>query len=694
MGMGAHRMTLPEELADQGLDRAELLIALPPDWKLDHDSLQDERWYWPIRLLKSLARLPGISDTWLGWGHTVDNQEPYADNTELSGAILVVPQQVDEEGFSCQLPGGEEVNFYQLLPLYEDEMEYKIQSGADSLLELYEGTSFIVDPERPNLLAENTPLTQDEIKDLLDRMDDAEWHLQDLREKQLPVEELTAYNHLAIYLRWNLEHGRMSEEFRSRYKELMQQFAADPSGTDLRLFIRDELGGILRHSMFDEEGSAFSSYYYGQNEAPYFPSDIDDYALRRFGPEEYFAEKYQDETYLFIPFDEVYYQDMAQLIQQRWEAWQQYEPSDEEPDELAQATMQYLGCDCEYFPPMRDDDPITAAYSYARRRGMEEGFLPVLVVPSESLWETLILNSDPDSDGAEDYGFDPVRVAKYRKMALSAAPLDGKAILKARMEERIAELEENDIRREEESLGEMEGGEPQDRFLSYWDYDTQRTCPMILAKVPVKQPWEIFAYLPFGGWNDCPDAAELMAVSRTWAEQYGAVPAVLTQDVLEYALPAPVPAEQAMELAIRAVLPLPGCWWNKGRKRSPSAGWPMCSTSRTSGTSGGIDDFLFSPSLNGKSIPPLRWRYALFAGVQSRLSPGAGLCYNSHTGHIPAQIITARRLPCPGTATSKVRSTTPAENTACWTAASCRPSPRNTTGLWICLPVVSMWASM
>ena len=116
MGMGAHCMTLPEELADQGLDRAELLIALPPDWKLDHDSLQDERWYWPIRLLKSLARLPGISDTWLGWGHTVDNQEPYADNTELSGAILVVPQQVDEEGFSCQLPGGEEVNFYQLLP--------------------------------------------------------------------------------------------------------------------------------------------------------------------------------------------------------------------------------------------------------------------------------------------------------------------------------------------------------------------------------------------------------------------------------------------------------------------------------------------------------------------------------------------------------------------------------------------------
>ena len=70
MGMGAHRMNVPEELADQKLERAELLIALPPDWKLDHDSLQKEAWYWPVRLLKALARLPGINDTWLGWGHT------------------------------------------------------------------------------------------------------------------------------------------------------------------------------------------------------------------------------------------------------------------------------------------------------------------------------------------------------------------------------------------------------------------------------------------------------------------------------------------------------------------------------------------------------------------------------------------------------------------------------------------------
>ena len=38
------------------------------------------------------------------------------------------------------------------------------------------------------------------------------------------------------------------------------------------------------------------------------------------------------------------------------------------------------------------------------------------------------------------------------------------------------------------------------------------TYPLILAKIPVKNPWEIFAYLPFGNWNECPNTPELMAL--------------------------------------------------------------------------------------------------------------------------------------------------------------------------------------
>ena len=50
---------------------------------------------------------------------------------------------------------------------------------------------------------------------------------------------------------------------------------------------------------------------------------------------------------------------------------------------------------------------------------------------------------------------------------------------------------------DEEILGEMEGGEPNDRFSSYWDDDTEMTYPLILAEIPVKNPWAywfIFCY--------------------------------------------------------------------------------------------------------------------------------------------------------------------------------------------------------
>lgn len=145
MGMGAHKMNVPPELAEYKLERAELLITLPSDWKIPE---KDERWYWPIRLLKSTARLPITCDTWLGWGHSVDNQGAYADNTEFCGALLIDPMV--GESNTCKLPKGESVNFYQLIPIYREEMEYKIEHGTEELLKLMTDTSFVVDINRKN----------------------------------------------------------------------------------------------------------------------------------------------------------------------------------------------------------------------------------------------------------------------------------------------------------------------------------------------------------------------------------------------------------------------------------------------------------------------------------------------------------------------------------------------------------------
>ena len=200
-------------------------------------------------------------------------------------------------------------------------------------------------------------------------------------------------------------------------------------------------------------------------------------------------------------------------------------------EEQAEQLKEYLGCPCTYFPPMADDQPILDAYRQARVRGEKEGFLPMLVAVDELLLECL---EDADQVRAE----------------LLAAPLEsGEEFLQKWLKEIKEELGEDEPDYWEQLIGEVSDGEGIDRFLSLWDFDGKKTVPVVLAEIPIKNPWEVFAYLPFGGWNECPANEEHMAVAKYWFEKYGAIPALMTHDVLEYSLPAPVSQERAMEVA-------------------------------------------------------------------------------------------------------------------------------------------------
>lgn len=204
--------------------------------------------------------------------------------------------------------------------------------------------------------------------------------------------------------------------------------------------------------------------------------------------------------------------------------------------ELYQELEKYLGCPCRYFPAAEDVKPVLDAYWEARERGKREGFLPMLLAAED---ETLL----------ECLTWDRGDPAAYRQKALAEPVRDGGAMLAELIEGRRADAEADGFDWSEEVLGEMEGGEEANTFSGIFDFHG-KTIPLALAELPVKHPWEIFAWLPFGGWNECPDTPELMAAAKYWHEKYGAVPAVMTHDVLEFDLPAPVEREEAMALAL------------------------------------------------------------------------------------------------------------------------------------------------
>ena len=70
-GMSHLPMTVPDACSE--FQYGELSIKLSPDWRISEKAFKSENNYWPVRLLKTLARLPHEFETWLGTGHTVPN---------------------------------------------------------------------------------------------------------------------------------------------------------------------------------------------------------------------------------------------------------------------------------------------------------------------------------------------------------------------------------------------------------------------------------------------------------------------------------------------------------------------------------------------------------------------------------------------------------------------------------------------
>lgn len=157
-GMSDRPMQVPEPIPERAdLALAELVIAVPEDWFGDRlvmgttDTGMAEELWWPVRLLKTLARFPHLYRTWLHVGHTVPNGNPPEcyPGTRFNGAILGPPLSWDPGDVGMSVEGGR-LAFLAVYPLHGSEMTLKLNKGADVLFGrlLSAGVTECVDPKR------------------------------------------------------------------------------------------------------------------------------------------------------------------------------------------------------------------------------------------------------------------------------------------------------------------------------------------------------------------------------------------------------------------------------------------------------------------------------------------------------------------------------------------------------------------
>lgn len=199
-----------------------------------------------------------------------------------------------------------------------------------------------------------------------------------------------------------------------------------------------------------------------------------------------------------------------------------------EPSETARTLIEYLGCPYEYFPAGISESDVITAYKSARENS--GGCIPVIVSVSDTLLECV-----------EEYGSTADEFRAYRENLLSEPLADGCKWLADIIEEYKNNMGDKFVT---DVLGEYIDNEfnVNDRLVGFLGFDfkndTRPVKECILVKIPVRNPWEVFAWLPFGGWNECPTPDIMMAVGKYWYERYGAVPATISHSILEFtALP-------------------------------------------------------------------------------------------------------------------------------------------------------------
>lgn len=184
------------------------------------------------------------------------------------------------------------------------------------------------------------------------------------------------------------------------------------------------------------------------------------------------------------------------------------------------------GCTIHRIADDASADEVEQLWLDSLKRGRREGFCPVLVeaMPSEFFFDLF----DEWSGWIDNDEF-----RSWQAECLRSSPDRGKEILRGRLDELREEIS-RDGSWESDVVGDLYD------FEANYHFTYNDSGVLLLVEVPVKEPWQVFAYLPMGGWNECPTAEEHMAVAKYWYEQYGAVVAKISNDNIEYYVPDPV----------------------------------------------------------------------------------------------------------------------------------------------------------
>ena len=172
---------------------------------------------------------------------------------------------------------------------------------------------------------------------------------------------------------------------------------------------------------------------------------------------------------------------------------------------------------------------VSKKYLTLYKEGKEKGYTPVFLTVDEYLLKTFEISmKDENTDNMIDI---------FNKNLEKAKNINPIELFNKFIEQSMDKyFTEDDYKFDDSNKNNL-------KFLTIFNNEGNLKDNVILVKVPTTKPYEILAYFGMG--------SEGIATVKYWYEKYGAVPAAITYDEIEFYVERPVQTlEEAKKLAV------------------------------------------------------------------------------------------------------------------------------------------------
>ena len=180
-----------------------------------------------------------------------------------------------------------------------------------------------------------------------------------------------------------------------------------------------------------------------------------------------------------------------------------------------------------------DEAVVLEQFINLRKEGKKNNFTPLIILQD---YQGIMINNIKITQ--EDYGsldiFTKKNLDEYKKIDVNSFFSDRKT--KYEDEDNLILTEGDNIYKPSNSL-----------YL-------ENNNNIYIAKIPTDKVYEVLAYVPFGGFNDCPENSVHISIAKHWYEKYGAYPICIGPDTIQFKIDNKIKKEEIEQLALEQYL--------------------------------------------------------------------------------------------------------------------------------------------